>query len=395
MVRMRCREEQAPVGGTMGECIVSLRGWHPALAQAELNALFPEGGVKQFSSPRLAQISTELDNKELSVAAGIEAVFQNGVNTLWIDERTLLDEIEFHLTTHPHDGASCAVHAWKHGTGIAECSRTVLAGNVGGILSRMGASIDLEHPERTFGILLDSHSQSVTFGWLTNNGPRGDSSIERRASQRPFFKPVSLEPRLARLAVNLACGPVSNGACLDPMTGTGGFTIEAVLSQRNAIGMDLDAEMIEGARRNLEWAGSDVDPFVQGDATSIRESLPENGSVAFSGVVLDPPYGRNSHGSIGHSDLLEKTLASAADVTMNGLVLILPSKPQQECLNRALERSERPDLKHYTWQELEEILERTAWIYQDAWYVAVHGSLGRVLVYATKASQDLLAQNLD
>ena len=51
-----------------------------------------------------------------------------------------------------------------------------------------------------------------------NHGPKGDSSIERRASQRPFFKPVSLEPRLARLAVNLACGPLANGACLDPMT---------------------------------------------------------------------------------------------------------------------------------------------------------------------------------
>ena len=84
-----------------------------------------------------------------------------------------------------------------------------------------------------------------------NHGPKGDSSIERRATQRPFFKPVSLEPRLARLAVNLACGPLTAGACLDPMTGTGGFTIEAILSGRSAIGIDLDEEMIQGAKRIL------------------------------------------------------------------------------------------------------------------------------------------------
>ena len=45
MVRMRCREEPAPVGKRMGECIVSLRGWHPALARAELSALFPNETV--------------------------------------------------------------------------------------------------------------------------------------------------------------------------------------------------------------------------------------------------------------------------------------------------------------------------------------------------------------
>ena len=140
-------------------------------------------------------------------------------------------------------------------------------------LSRAGASIDLKNPDSTFGVLLDGHSQTVTFGWLLNHGPKGDSSIERRASQRPFFKPVSLEPRLARLAVNLACGPLANGACLDPMTGTGGFTIEAIMSGRNAIGMDLDEEMIQGAKMNLEWAGSESNPFVLGDATNIKATL--------------------------------------------------------------------------------------------------------------------------
>ena len=387
MVRMRCREEQAPTGKRMGECIVSLRGWHPALAQAELYALFPDGEVKQLSSPRLAKLKCSEDARELHASAGIEAVFTNGVNIKWSNEEQLLHHVKDYLEQFPHKETSCAVHAWKHGEGIKGCSRTDIAGKVGGILSRAEASIDLENPDSTFGLLLDGYSQTVTLGWLLNHGPKGDASIERRASQRPFFKPVSLEPRLARLAVNLACGPISDGDCLDPMTGTGGFSIEAILSGRNAIGMDLDKEMIEGAKLNLEWAGSESNPFVFGDATNIKATLPE-GVSTFSGVVLDPPYGRNSQGSMDHGALLQHTLASARDVVEGSLVLILPSEPRPEHLNHPLKKDERPSLKHYAWDTIEELLIETGWRYQNAWYVSVHRSLGRVIVYATTAPQD-------
>ena len=387
MVRMRCREEQAPTGKHMGECIVSLRGWHPALAQAELSALFPQGEVKPLSSPRLAGLKCSRDTHELQISSGIEAVFMDGVNIDWSNEELVLHRIAEYLEQFPHDEASCAVHAWKHGEGISGCSRTVIAGKVGGILSRAGASIDLKNPHSTFGVLLDGHSQTVTFGWLLNHGPKGDSSIERRASQRPFFKPVSLEPRLARLAVNLACGPLANGACLDPMTGTGGFTIEAIMSGRNAIGMDLDEEMIQGAKMNLEWAGSESNPFVLGDATDIKATLSDE-VHSFSGVVLDPPYGRNSQGSMDHHALLQHTLASAREVVDGGLVLILPSEPRTEYMNHPLEKSERPPLKHYAWETIEDMLNETGWHYENTWYVSVHRSLGRVIVYATTAPQD-------
>ena len=387
MVRMRCREEQAPTGKHMGECIVSLRGWHPALAQAELSALFPQGEVKPLSSPRLAGLECSKDASELQISAGIEAVFMNGVNIDWSNEEHVLNHIAVYLEQFPHNEASCAVHAWKHGEGISGCSRTVIAGKVGGILSRAGASIDLKNPDATFGLLLDGYSQTMTFGWLLNHGPKGDSSIERRASQRPFFKPVSLEPRLARLAVNLACGPLTNGVCLDPMTGTGGFTIEAIMSGRNAIGMDLDEEMIQGAKMNLEWVGSELNPFILGDATNIKATLTED-VASFSGVVLDPPYGRNSQGSMDHHALLQRTLTSAREVVDGGLVLILPSEPRTEHLNHPLERNERPPLKHYAWETIEEMLNETGWFYENAWYVSVHRSLGRVIVYATSAPQD-------
>ena len=382
---MRCREEQVPLRNFMGEFIVSLRGWHPALAQAELKALFPEGNVKMLRSPRLAQLSTSSPVMDFSISAGIEAIFEDGVNTEWINESVLLEEIKQHLNSHPHNGTMCAVHSWKHGQGIAGCSRTALAGKVGGLLSKTGAPIDLENPQRTFGLLFDGRSQTVTYGWLMNHGPKADSSTERRASQRPFFKPVSLEPRLARLAVNLACGPRSGGGCLDPMTGTGGFTIEAVLSQRYAIGMDLDHEMIQGAQRNLEWAGSTKNPFVVGDATEITATLDDDAVSKCSGIVLDPPYGRNSQGSMGQDKLLNSVLKSTTNLPCSGLVLILPTEPRKDCLDTALPSDLRPELKHQSWNELEKMLTETGWSYRNAWYVSVHGSLGRVVVHATRS----------
>ena len=373
----------------MGEHIVALRGWHPALAQAEVRALFPGRNIQPFASPRLMQLQlNEEDLPNISISSGIEAIFNNGENHPFNNVESIRSIIKSHLEVNPPNDEACAVVAWKHGRGIEGVSRSAFAGRVGGILSSMGAKIDLEHPKQRFGILIDQHSNSVTFGWLQGMGPKGDGSVERRASQRPFFKPVSLEPRLARLAVNLAGGPLQKGAILDPMTGTGGFAIEAALSGRDVVALDLDSEMIVGAKSNLEWSGSTANVFFQGDATNVKASIPTDGPQTFSGIVLDPPYGRNSQGSLDHEELLKQTLLSCSKVVENGaLVLILPSEARELCLESTLTAEERPQLIHFQWPELERLLLDCNWKYEDAWYVFVHGSLGRVVIYASIAPQ--------
>ena len=173
------------------------------------------------------------------------------------------------------------------------------------------------------------------------------------------------------------------------MTGTGGFAIEAALSGRDVVALDLDAEMIAGAKNNLEWSGSTANVFFQGDATDVKASIPNDGPQAFSGIVLDPPYGRNSQGSLDHEELLNQTLLSCSAVVENGsLVLILPSEPRELCLESALAPEERPQLIHFQWSELEQLLLDCNWKYEDAWYVFVHGSLGRVVIYASSVPQD-------
>ena len=387
---MRCREEPARQARCMGGHIVALRGWHPALAQAEVKALFPNRPTQSFTSARLMQLELqEEDMLNVSISSGIEALFKNGENHPFSDLESMRTIIKSRLDLHPPNDESCAVVAWKHGRGIDGVSRSSFAGRIGGLLTAMGTKIDLEHPKQRFGILLDEHSSSVTFGWLQGSGPKGDESGERRASQRPFFKPVSLEPRLARLAVNLASGPLQKGATLDPMTGTGGFAIEAALSGREIVALDLDAEMIEGAKKNLEWSGSTSSVFFQGDATDVKTSIPKDRLQSFSGIVLDPPYGRNSQGSLDHEELLNQTLLSCSTVVDDGsLVLILPSEARELCLETPLPLEQRPKLIHFGWSELERLLSQCNWKYEDAWYVFVHGSLGRVVIYASSVPQD-------
>ena len=331
----------------------------------------------------------EEDLANVSISSGIEALFKNGENHAFNDVESIRTIIKSHLERYPPNDESCAVVAWKHGRGIEGVSRSEFAGRIGGLLSDMDAHIDLEHPKQRFGILLDERSSSVTFGWLQGSGPKGDESVERRASQRPFFKPVSLEPRLARLAVNLASGPLQKGATLDPMTGTGGFAIEAALSGRDVVALDLDEEMIAGAKENLEWSGSSASVFFQGDATDVKASIPNDAHQSFSGVVLDPPYGRNSQGSLDHEELLKQTLHSCSTVVADGsLVLILPSEPRELSLETTLPSNQRPELIHFAWSKLERLLLQSNWKYEDAWYVFVHGSLGRVVIYASSVPQD-------
>jgi tRNA (guanine10-N2)-dimethyltransferase len=105
----------------------------------------------------------------------------------------------------------------------------------------------------------------------------------RRAHLRPGRSGHSLDPRLARLLVNLT--GIRRGKLLDPFCGTGGFLIEAGLMGLDYQGYDIDVRSVEKAKKNLLAFG--LEPAVEvKDALSISKS--------FSYLVTDLPYGRAS-----------------------------------------------------------------------------------------------------
>ena len=76
----------------------------------------------------------------------------------------------------------------------------------------------------------------------------------RSPTDRPFFQPVSLEPRLARLMISLGHRSDSEPTTvIDPFCGTGGIAIEAMLAGLNVLASDLDPKMVKGTEENLQW----------------------------------------------------------------------------------------------------------------------------------------------
>ncbi|WP_099212495.1 TIGR01177 family methyltransferase [Thermococcus henrietii] len=107
----------------------------------------------------------------------------------------------------------------------------------------------------------------------------------RKAHHRPFFRPISLHPRVSRALVNLT---KAQRELLDPMMGAGGILIEAGLLGLKVYGVDIKPEMVEGAGMNLRHYGVKDYELKLGDATRLEELFP---GKEFEAVATDPPYG--------------------------------------------------------------------------------------------------------
>lgn len=107
---------------------------------------------------------------------------------------------------------------------------------------------------------------------------------ERRAKNRPFFHPSTLQPKLAGCMVNLA-RVRSGDVLLDPFCGAGAILMEASMIGCIPLGLDISQRMVRGARLNLEYFCHPPYHLSMGDA----RSLPYEKVRA---IATDPPYGR-------------------------------------------------------------------------------------------------------
>ena len=385
----------------MARHIACLRGWHPALARAEISALLPQMSVTRIEARRLVALTGDCQDEVLlravRISSGCQAILTDAL--LWhctskSDIDGLIASVLERLELDPREG-SVAVRAWRHEGRIEGVGPSQLAQRIGGQLDELGYSIDLDQPVHEFGVVIDASSNTIACGWMLGFGDQSDGVSSRKAAERPFFKPVSLDPRLARLAVNLASGPIHNGATVDLMTGTGGFLIEAALSGRVTVGFDLDPAMVDGANQNLIWAleaeamTNHSGQILQGDATQLETCMPQLESP-LTGFVLDPPYGRNSQGSLAPMNLLKGVLNSAHSVAERnaGLVLILPIHPMGEHPDESITNTEEINLLHGQWNDVELSLRHSGWLVNALWVEHVHASLSRLILHATVAPQD-------
>ena len=374
----------------MAQTLACLRGWHVGLAQAELVALFPAEKFEELS-PRLMltnqQPAKELQ-QSLSCSSGIQCFLRDVelINYPKQNQTTLLEKVSGVLEKFPMRG-SLAVRYLRIAGRIDGVSTKSLAGEIGSLAVSHGYSINLNDPEYEIGLIADGMSNTIVCGWLIGDFDDSIGTATRRATERPFFRPISLDPRLARLAVNLAGGPIDENAILDPMTGTGGFAMEAITMGRNCLAIDMDEDMILGAKQNIDWALQDNDvksnfEISVGDACNLVESIPTMWHGKISGVVLDPPYGRNSHGTHGHFELISNTIESARKIVSDNakLVLIIPIKPNKD--------NEELELLHGEWDNFKQMMVSSGAEIINQWQEHVHASLSRLILLASISPQD-------
>ena len=111
---------------------------------------------------------------------------------------------------------------------------------------------------------------------------------KRKVQYRPFFSPISLNPKIARTLVNLS-EIRKNETLLDPFCGTGGILIEAGLIGAKLIGSDIEKKMIEGCKKTLDFYGLKNYKLYCCDIGEINKQI-----NLVDAVVTDLPYGKST-----------------------------------------------------------------------------------------------------
>lgn len=218
------------------------------------------------------------------------------------------------------------------------------------IIRECNAKVNLSNPKTVIRVI-------VTNGVLVLGLALGTidtkTFYKRRPASRPFFRPGALSVELSRVFVNLS-RPRRGRLYLDPFCGTGGFLIEALFMGYDVVGIDLNKDMIEGARINIEYYGFKNYELIHGDATSIP-LIPHS----IGAIGTDPPYGRSTS-TMGRNiyNIIEDFLTNVVDILIPGGYIVFATP-------------------HYL--DVTDVLRNVGLYLVEKHYMRVHGSLTRVL----------------
>lgn len=291
--------------------VVEVTGEHPELARAELEAVLEVVGGEGLApvAPLVFTAKVPAGGAEEVARRGgmlrrVGTVLSEAPNFEELSPGALKVEGTFAVRATPLEGAPASLRS-------AEVER-----KVGGRFK--GGRVDLLAPAHTFRVYVGKRAL------LTHEVyDREDDDFEERAvKHRPYFKPVSLHPKFARVLVNLT--RVHDGeTLLDPFCGTGGILIEAGLVGAHPVGIDAEEAAAEGARRNLEHfgvLGAVVHHGLARDAPTLLES-------PITAIATDPPYGRSATTlKTGVRAVMEDSAEGLADALVEGgrLALCVP-----------------------------------------------------------------------
>ena len=365
----------------MTNSVVIGAGWHPGLFRKEAAQLIDS--YEYVHAHALVCNSTQANRLATRSSLVGEVLSPGGL----VSMENAIESIAEGFLSLNLDG-TVAVKPSRTGNKIEGWSGREVAGEIGGLLVAAGREINLSKPDVTLRIHLlaasnptvhpdDFVGQPVVAWGITTH--EGDDWVERKAPHRPFFKPVSLDPKLARTMVNLACP--NGGRFLDPFCGTGGLIIEGILCGMDCFGSDLAWPMVTGTREKAAWAkdrgGTGSYEIRNGSAIN----LPETWDGPFDGFAFDPPYGRNAWKSEDGFELLEGALASCHSLASEdaNLVTLIPWPPSSisESIDSGISFGK-------SWSEIASAFSESGWEIMSTSPIRVHRSLARLLIHAER-----------
>lgn len=270
--------------------VFMLLGNNPTIPYSECRSILDSNKIPFKELNRLDQV--------LILSAPVEAcrvvvkqagMVRRGCALLAESEKTpasiirAIDDLDLNEVVKPHLSFAVRVKGVKgHSKGI-DVSR--LESEIGRQIKERvkWARVNLENPDILFYTIITNDRALLCLN-IAQAEEKGFSV--RRPGFRPFFHPSSMHPRLARTMVNLSGAKVGS-RFLDPFCGSGGILIEAGIVGCDMIGIDLDPQMAEGSKTNLQALGLNTNNICIGDARHIpvREA---------DALATDPPYGRSS-----------------------------------------------------------------------------------------------------
>ena len=139
--------------------------------------------------------------------------------------------------------------------------------------------------------------------------------LEHHISNRPYFSPISIHPRIARSMINLSnCD--KNETVVDPFCGTGGILIEGADMGLQIVGIDLKEKMIEYTKGNLKHYGF--------KGQLMNSDFDKISSFPFNSIVCDPPYGiASTSGGENINDLMNRCLDEFQKSMLNKQRLVI------------------------------------------------------------------------
>ena len=245
--------------------IYRLAGENLELAEAELDGFLNANNVDETVSRKGRLAFTESHPDQLKRLALTHEVAEE------IDPETFKPEGSYAVRVENLTGK--------------KVEKETVESELGEKLSTEKNKVKLENPETVIKVYITDNKKY--YGQVIEDINRG--LFQKRSNEkRPFSSPISMDPILARVLGNLS--EVSSGEqILDPFCGTGGILIEAGLCGIGVKCLDIQEEMVEGAKQNLKEYGILNYNIKKGDISEVDEIFDR-----YNAVISDLPYGKAS-----------------------------------------------------------------------------------------------------